>query len=131
MITNGDRQAVIIENKIYADDQESQLRRYHDALKQKGYSPIYIRYLTLDGSAPSEESLAGWMLSWMSRCWRISATVATYCAGWSARLAMSCGITLFARASFSIRRLWRGLRGWIRGKSIWESWSRLCCKGIT
>ena len=46
-----DHQAVIIENKIWAGDQERQLQRYHDDLRGRGYkdAAIHIVYLTPDG----------------------------------------------------------------------------------
>jgi hypothetical protein len=59
LITNADRQAVLIENKIFAGDQEKQLRRYHDELLARKFSPIFVRYLTIDGHAPAEDSLSG------------------------------------------------------------------------
>lgn len=44
-------QSIIIENKIYAPDQEKQLVRYHN------YNPnAYIIYLTLDGHTPTNDS---------------------------------------------------------------------------
>ena len=42
---------IIIENKIYADDQENQLIRYNN------YNPSYLFYLTLYGTEPSEKSI--------------------------------------------------------------------------
>ena len=55
LITN-DKQAVVIENKIWARDQPKQLQRYHRTLKDKGYSDIHLLYLTLHGHVPSEDS---------------------------------------------------------------------------
>ena len=51
------KQAVVIENKIYAGDQPAQLRRYHCTLKKEGYSDIRLLYLTLDGHDPSKDSV--------------------------------------------------------------------------
>lgn len=45
--------SVVIENKIYAYDQERQLERYKDGLS-KEYEYVYIIYLTLDGRDPDE-----------------------------------------------------------------------------
>lgn len=51
-IDNGKGQKIIIENKIYANDQEHQLIRYHN------YAPdACLLYLTLDGKEPSEISI--------------------------------------------------------------------------
>lgn len=48
---------VVIENKIYAEDQPAQLRRYYCTLKKQGYSDIHLLYLTLDGRDPSKNSV--------------------------------------------------------------------------
>ena len=50
--------AVVIENKIYAEDQPKQLERYHDHAVAQQRRPI-LYYLTLDGHDPSPESLGG------------------------------------------------------------------------
>lgn len=52
------KQAVVIENKIWAGDQPQQLQRYHDELKHRGYPSerIHLRYLTPFGHDPSEDS---------------------------------------------------------------------------
>lgn len=47
--------AVIIENKIGASDQNEQLKRYHETLKDK-FKKISILYLTPFGTSPSENS---------------------------------------------------------------------------
>ena len=57
LITNDIKQAVVIENKIGAGDQPQQLQRYHDKLKKRGFDDISLLYLTLDGYAPSEDSV--------------------------------------------------------------------------
>ncbi len=57
LITNGDRKAVAIENKIRAKDQLGQLQRYHQKLKDADYSKIHLLYLTPDGDAPSKNSV--------------------------------------------------------------------------
>ena len=56
LITNG-KQAVIIENKLGDQDQEKQLCRYYNVLKDRGYSDIHLLYLTLDGRDPSDDSV--------------------------------------------------------------------------
>lgn len=56
LIRNQCKQAVVIENKIYAGDQNEQLWRYHQRMQAEGYSEIWSTYLTLDGSEPSKQS---------------------------------------------------------------------------
>ena len=51
------KQAVVIENKILAEDQKEQLIKYHKALKSQGYCDIHLVYLTLDGRTPSSQSV--------------------------------------------------------------------------
>jgi hypothetical protein len=58
LVTNED-QAIVIENKIYAHDQERQLERYYDAMCREGFEDVFTVYLTLDGSSPSRYSLGG------------------------------------------------------------------------
>ena len=51
---------IVIENKIYAGDQTSQLSRYNESLKQlHGNCECLFVYLTLDGHEPSEDSAKG------------------------------------------------------------------------
>lgn len=59
LITNSDRQAIVIENKISAGDQPKQLYRYYEKMKNEGKRDIYIIYLTLDGRDPSDDSIDG------------------------------------------------------------------------
>lgn len=84
LITNTKGQAVIIENKIYADDQWEQLKRYNDFALNKYRSGNYaILYLTLWGDEASEQSGKGvdytcisykdTVLKWLERCIQISA----------------------------------------------------------
>jgi hypothetical protein len=68
LITNSAEQAIVIENKIYAADQPKQLRRYYDTVRDLGYTTIYLRYLTLDGREPSQQSLDG-LDKLLSRPW--------------------------------------------------------------
>jgi hypothetical protein len=76
LVTNNAKQALIIENKIYAADQEQQLRRYYDAMRGLGYQEIYIRYLTLDGRDPSPKSLDG-LDNELAAPWLANASYAT------------------------------------------------------
>ncbi|MGC9393936.1 MAG: PD-(D/E)XK nuclease family protein [Anaerolineae bacterium] len=55
-IANDARQAVILENKIYAPDQPKQLLRYYKAVRKEGYRDVSVLYLTPYGDAPSAES---------------------------------------------------------------------------
>ena len=49
---------IVIENKIDAEDRDSQLNRYYqDARKSFQHCQIKLIYLTLDGSSPDEKSL--------------------------------------------------------------------------
>jgi hypothetical protein len=59
LVTNDAGQALIVENKIDAADQHQQLRRYHASARELGYTDIYVRYLTLDGRDPTQQSLDG------------------------------------------------------------------------
>lgn len=53
LITNrSSRQALAIENKIYARDQDGQIMRYYCKLKGQGYRDVYVLYLTIDGHTP-------------------------------------------------------------------------------
>ncbi len=82
LITNDCGQALAIENKIYAGDQEGQLKRYHKNLVKQGYKKeaIHILYLAIDGRNPSKDSVKclsdeaytsisyGAILPWLERC---------------------------------------------------------------
>lgn len=52
-------QAIILENKIYAEDQPEQLARYYELVQKQGFEDISIIYLTLNGDPPSEQSTKG------------------------------------------------------------------------
>lgn len=56
-----EKKVIVLENKIYAEDQFQQLKRYYDSMVREGYKDkeIEIVYLTLFGQAPSEESVLG------------------------------------------------------------------------
>lgn len=53
--SKGKDQAIIIENKIYASDQDRQLCRYWEYAKNH-YENFIILYLTLDGHSPDDKS---------------------------------------------------------------------------
>jgi hypothetical protein len=55
-IANDARQAIILENKLYAPDQPGQLVRYYKAVRKAGYKDVSVLYLTLYGDAPGSES---------------------------------------------------------------------------
>ncbi|TDO97895.1 PD-(D/E)XK nuclease family protein [Marinomonas balearica] len=61
LIRNKNGQAIILENKIYAHDQENQLHRYYQIVNDLSYEDknIHIVYLTLDGKKASNQSLNG------------------------------------------------------------------------
>jgi hypothetical protein len=54
IVIKDSKNQVVIENKIYAEDQKGQLLRY-----KKNYPNCKLIYLTLDGKAPSEMSYIG------------------------------------------------------------------------
>ena len=71
------REAVVIENKIWARDQHRQLVRYAESMENDGYREPRLLYLTLDGSAPDEGSADGRavtpvsyreIIPWLERC---------------------------------------------------------------
>ena len=85
------KQAVIIENKIYASDQDKQLDRYYKIIKNNGFEDIHVIYLTLYGTMPSDfsfgENLKGnesffkpvsyssGIINWLEDCIKESATI--------------------------------------------------------
>lgn len=58
LITDNKRNAIIIENKIYANDQEKQMTRYYNYAK-RNHEKCYLFYLTLDGKEASVSSTNG------------------------------------------------------------------------
>ena len=71
------REAVVIENKIWAHDQPRQMARYAEHMENIGYHPPYLLYLTLDGRDPDEGSAGGRdvtsvsyrdLIPWLERC---------------------------------------------------------------
>lgn len=59
LIRNNNKQAIVIENKIYAADQPAQLTRYYETMVDEGIEDIYVVYLTLHGHKPSDDSIKG------------------------------------------------------------------------
>ena len=59
LINRKTKQAIIIENKINANDQDQQLLRYYLLAKKEGYQDITIIYLTLSGTEPSSYAVEG------------------------------------------------------------------------
>ena len=55
VISNNNKQAIIIENKIYATDQWKQLKRYDEFAKTKYPNGYKILYLTLNGNDPNDD----------------------------------------------------------------------------
>jgi hypothetical protein len=51
------KSAIVIENKIWAGDQERQLERYRNIMLEEGIEDIQLIYLTLEGREPSLYSL--------------------------------------------------------------------------
>ncbi|OCH32025.1 hypothetical protein A6E13_15745 [Aliivibrio fischeri] len=61
LIRNRNGQAIIIENKVDAIDQDNQLYRYFELINDRNFKScdIKIVYLTLDGKKPSDQSIGG------------------------------------------------------------------------
>ncbi|WP_462264564.1 PDDEXK-like family protein [Mucilaginibacter sp.] len=51
------KQAVVIENKLYASDQDKQLERYYEILRKEGVDDIKLVYLSIDGKEPDTNSI--------------------------------------------------------------------------
>jgi len=83
LITNKAKQAIIIENKIYASDQYQQLKRYNTYGENEFNSNFILLYLTLYGNEASEESskdvdyvqisYSDIIIKWLDKCIEISA----------------------------------------------------------
>lgn len=56
---NLEHKAIVIENKIYASDQDAQLKRYHNYATTNYKEGFRLLYLTLDGHDPSDDSRKG------------------------------------------------------------------------
>jgi hypothetical protein len=93
ILIKNNSKAIIIENKIYAEDQPKQLERYYEVLIEEGYSDsqIEIFYLTLDAKEPSNQSLGKLDLdrinlisyekhidSWIQKCIEYTAVFPSY-----------------------------------------------------
>lgn len=59
LIKSGNK-VIVIENKIYADDQKNQMKRYQNFCQQ--YDDYRLLYLNLDGIEPSEDSIVNMVL---------------------------------------------------------------------
>jgi len=57
ILIKNDKQVIIIENKIWAEDQDKQLERYNEILTIENFKNIYIYYLTPFGKKPTKGSL--------------------------------------------------------------------------
>lgn len=80
ILIKGESFIIVIENKIYADDQINQLGRYHDYLEKQSLQVKYLYYLTLFGGDASEKSTGKVelkykrisykedILSWLNKC---------------------------------------------------------------
>ena len=88
ILLRNNRKAIVIENKIWAQDQPGQLKRYHDQMLSEGYRNINIVYLSLDGKEPDEASLGELqkdkimlvsykddIYNWIERCIEISSRI--------------------------------------------------------
>ena len=87
-VENNNGSYIIIENKIYAGDQENQMKRYWNYAQkmcESDTNKYRLIYLTLDGHEPSEGSLCGLkaddyiclsykydIISWLNRCVELS-----------------------------------------------------------
>lgn len=81
LIRDSKGETILIENKIYAGDQENQMLRYREFAKN-----AHLFYLTLDGKEPSNEeaveglrciSYASDILPWLEECRKASACIPT------------------------------------------------------
>ena len=82
LIKDTNKNALIIENKIYAADQNEQLKRY-DQFAEKEFKAYQIYYLTLWGNEPSLQSgkgvnyltisYADTIIRWLDKCIALSA----------------------------------------------------------
>ncbi len=57
ILIKNSNQAIIIENKIYAEDRDRQLEKYYKIIENEGFDYIKIIYLSLYGDEPSEQSI--------------------------------------------------------------------------
>ncbi|WP_291094558.1 PD-(D/E)XK nuclease family protein [Empedobacter sp. UBA6745] len=83
LIRNSQSQALLLENKIYAGDQQNQLLRYQNFGKREFGDQFKLLYLTLQGNESSnadkevvdyiQVSYSEIILAWLERCIEISA----------------------------------------------------------
>jgi len=57
LLIKNKKQAIVIENKLWAIDQPGQLERYYNLLFHEGYRDIKIYYLSIDGKDPEPHSI--------------------------------------------------------------------------
>ena len=84
LIEDNNKKAVIIENKIYAGDQNEQLKRYDHFARNKYKNGYSLYYLTINGDNASEQSAKDAkykcisysqdILNWIEQCIKESAT---------------------------------------------------------
>ncbi len=70
LVLKNKEKVIIIENKIYAYDQEEQLFKYYNKIISENYKKenIFIYYLTLDGREPSLNSIQNLVIGKDIRC---------------------------------------------------------------
>lgn len=83
LIKDNKGHAIIIENKIYASDQNEQLKRYHTHAESRYDEKFQIFYLTLDGKMASDNSGGGIkyttisyakdIIGWLEECINLAA----------------------------------------------------------
>ncbi|MDT3403758.1 PD-(D/E)XK nuclease family protein [Mucilaginibacter terrae] len=62
ILISNNKQAIVIENKLWAPDQPEQLQRYYDILFNEGYRDIKLFYLSIDGKEPDDNSTGNLIL---------------------------------------------------------------------
>ena len=82
LITDNQKKAIIIENKVYAPDQKEKIIRYDNYAKEYGNGNYQILYLTLFGQPASVQSSRGvtytpisykaHIIEWMEKCLSLS-----------------------------------------------------------
>ena len=77
ILNTSSKQAVVIENKIWAPDQNEQLAKYANQVANDGFREPSLLYLTLNGREPDESSAGGCevdcvsyrdIVPWLKRC---------------------------------------------------------------
>jgi len=57
ILIENNNKAIVIENKVWAPDQDKQLMRYYDKMEAEGKKDVWLIYLTPHGKRPSKESI--------------------------------------------------------------------------